>query len=126
MVKDITKRFMVRELKSTPIVEITKISQPITVEKKTTVTNTVVEKKNEQKEVEKEKIIIEETEIRILSGKVKHVDVTMPDRLIRMPVHCNYQVIWEYRIWIDQNVIFLALSSLELDHYLLRGTVLTT
>jgi hypothetical protein len=74
MVKDITKRFMVRELKSTPIVEIKKISQPITVEKKFTVTNTVVEKKNEQKEVEKEKIIIEETEI-------KEIEVKQPEKV---------------------------------------------
>ena len=70
--------------------------------------------------------IVEENEIMILPGKVKHIHIPVPYRLIRMSALCNHKMVWKYRIWIYQNMVFLTLSTLELHHYLFCRAVFTT
>ena len=43
-----------------------------------------------------------------------------------MTVHRYDQMVREYRIWIYQDMIFLALAAFELHHYLFGRTVFTT
>ena len=47
----------------------------------------------------------------------------MPDRLVCVSVGSYDKMVREYRIRIDEDMIFLPLASLESKHYLLRGTV---
>ena len=70
--------------------------------------------------------IVEKCKPVILTCQVQHVDIPMPDRLIRMSDRCNYQMVRKYRIWIYKNVIFLALSPFKPDHALLWRTVFPT
>ena len=67
--------------------------------------------------------IVEEYVTGILSGKIQHIDVSVPDRLVCMLCLGYDQMIRKYRIRIDQNIIFLALAPFELEHYLLCRTV---
>ena len=70
--------------------------------------------------------IIEKSESVIFAGKVEHVHISLPYRLIRMTVHRNDQMVWKNRIGIDKNVIFLALSAVKLEKHLLLRAVFTT
>ena len=62
----------------------------------------------------------------IFSGKVKHIHIPVPDRLIHMTAFRYHEMIRKYRIRINQNMIFLALTTLELHHYLFFRAVFTT
>ena len=61
----------------------------------------------------------------IFLGKIQHVHIPVPDRLVCMLRFCYDKMIGKNRIWIDQNIIFLALAALELEHYLLGRTILS-
>ena len=69
--------------------------------------------------------VVEKGEDVVLSGKVKHVDVPVPDRLVGVPYRSYDQMVWEYRIRIDEYMVLLALAALELEHGLLYRTVFT-
>ena len=49
----------------------------------------------------------------------------MPYGLVGMPRFGYDQMIREYRIWIDEYVIFLSLTAFKLQHDLLCRTVFT-
>ena len=70
--------------------------------------------------------VVEKSRTCIFSRKVEHIDIAVSNSLVEMLVDCDHKMVRENRIRIDEDVIFLALASLETHHHLFRRTVLTT
>ena len=69
--------------------------------------------------------VVEECESVILTGKVQHVYVPVPDGLVSMS-DCGYdQMVRKDRIRIHKNVVLFVLPAFELYHALLGRTVVT-
>ena len=67
--------------------------------------------------------IVEKSESTILPCQIQHIHISLPYALIRMLCLSYHQMLRENRVWIDQNMIFLILTSFEFQHYLLRRTI---
>ena len=64
--------------------------------------------------------VIEEREVLILSCQIQHVHISVPDRLVHMPVHGYNQMVREYGIWIDQDMVLFTFPAFELYELLER------
>ena len=67
--------------------------------------------------------VVEKGVILIFLGKVKDVYVAFPDGLGAMPCARNHEMVRKNRIGIEQDVVFLALASLEAEECLLGEAV---
>ena len=70
--------------------------------------------------------VIEECISLIFGSQIQHIHIAVPDGLIGVLVLCDYKMVREYRVRVYKDMIFLALASLKLHHYLLCRPVLTT
>ena len=68
--------------------------------------------------------VVEHEEIRIFRSEVQHVREMMPYRLGQVLVADYDQMLREYEIWVDLDVVEPALAAFELEVELLRRPVL--